>query len=315
MEQRIEIAKQYISKGNTVLYVLKICEVPSSTWYDRIDCRNGPLGPQKARGRPVPGYTVNPDGSYITDTTIIATLRSYRDRLEFKNAGGYQKLKHYLRRDYCFHVNGKKLYRLCKENKLLLPRNKKKIKSNRKICTNKTIDAPNQLWEFDIKYGYVHGENRHFYILSFIDVFNRKIVNYHVGLTCKGSDLKFTFNEALKKENISDSHGLTVRSDNGPQMTSNIFREYINTLELDHEFIPPGACNKNAHVESFNSIIESDFLQVRYFKNFQDAYKQTMEWMEFYNNERIHGSLNMMSPIDFIKKFNLNEVSIENVVA
>lgn len=89
----------------------------------------------------------------------------------------------------------------------------------------------------------------------------------------------------------------------------------MNTLEIEHEFIPAGDCNKNAHVESFNSIIDSDFLQVRYFKDFADAYKQTMEWMSFYNKERIHGSLKMMSPIDFTKKFNEGLVSIENVVA
>lgn len=200
-------------------------------------------------------------------------------------------------------------------NDLLLPRNKKKKKSNRKICTSKTITAPNQLWEFDIKYGYVHGENRHFYILSFIDVFNRKVVNHHAGLSCKAQDLKFSFNQALLKENITDNQSLTIRSDNGPQMTSHMFKKYIDTLELTHEFIPPGDCNKNAHVESFNSIIETDFLQVRHFDDFADAYKQTMEWMDFYNKDRIHGSLKMMSPIDFTKKFHLNEVNIENVVA
>ena len=127
--------------------------------------------------------------------------------------------------------------------------------------------------------------------------------------------MKLTFEEALKKEKILDISRLTVRSDNGPQMTSNMFREYVEGLKLDHEFIPPGACNKNAHIESFNSIIESDFLQVRYFKNFADAYKQTMDWMKFYNEERIHGSLKMMTPAEFTKKFYEKSVTIENVVA
>ena len=107
----------------------------------------------------------------------------------------------------------------------------------------------------------------------------------------------------MKLERITDNKSITIRSDNGPQMTSNMFKHYIETLGLDHEFIPPGQCNKNAHVESFNSIIESDLLQVRYFRDFEDAYKQTVGWMKFYNEKRIHGSLKMMSPIDFTKKF------------
>lgn len=294
--------------------VLRSCSISSSTWYERLKKVKSDKK-MHSSGRPIPGHTINHDGTYIMDATIVSVLKRYREKPEFKNAGGYQKLKYYIRRDHNFYINGKKLYRLCKENKLLLPRNKKKINKDRKICTYREITAPNQLWEFDIKYGYIHGENRHFYILSFIDVFNRKLVNYHAGLSCKAIDLKLTFNDALIKEGITNSSGLTVRSDNGPQMTSNIFRDYINTLGLDHEFIPPGDCNKNAHVESFNSIIDSDFLQVRYFKNFADAYRQTMNWMDFYNVKRIHGSLKMMSPLDFTKKFYEGQVTIENVVA
>jgi len=49
-----------------------------------------------------------------------------------------------------------------------------------------------------------------------------------------------------RKELITDNKNLTIGSDNCPQMT-------VETLELDHEFIPPEQCNKNAHVESFVS--------------------------------------------------------------
>jgi putative transposase len=118
---------------------LAISNISSSTWYDRLKDKELRAS-VKLRGRPKPGHTVNPDGTIVMDSTIISVLKDYRDQIEFKNSGGYQKLKHYLRRDYGFHINGKKLYRLCKEESLLLPRNKKKIKKNRKICTNKNVD-------------------------------------------------------------------------------------------------------------------------------------------------------------------------------
>ena len=53
-----------------------------------------------------------------------------------------------------------------------------------KVCVNRKINGPNQLWEFDIKQGVIHGENRVFYFLAFIDVFLREIVGYHIGLSC-----------------------------------------------------------------------------------------------------------------------------------
>ena len=117
----------------------------------------------------------------------------------------------------------------------------------------------------------------------------------------------------MRLQNISSNSDLVIRSDNGPQMTSNMFKKYIDDNSFEHEFIPPGDCNKNAHVESFNSIIEIEFLQVRYFENFADAYKQTVEFMEFYNNERIHGSLKMMTPNEFTIKHKNQEVEILDV--
>lgn len=313
MADRIGVAKKFVSLGHPVTFVLNVCGVARSTWYEQGIGRKTRINSNSSRGRPIPGYTMNKDGSTIIDSSIVFLLKKYRERIEFVNSGGYHKLKFYLRRDYGFFINGKKLYRLCKENNLLLPRGKKKIKFSRRICINRKITSPNQLWEFDIKYGYIHGENRFFYILSFVDVFSRKVVGYYIGRSCKAKDLKFTFIEALKSEGIKDDSGLVIRSDNGPQMTSNMFKDYTASIDLEHEFIPPKACNKNAHVESFNSIIELDFLQVRYFRDFEDAYRQTMEFMKFYNEERIHGSLKMHPPVEFIKKFCSGEVQIKTV--
>jgi len=214
---------------------------------------------------------------------------------------------HLLRRDYNFYINHKKIYRLCLENNILLPKNKKKLKYNKKISENRKITAPNMLWQFDIKSGYIHGENKHFYLLGIIDIFNKKLINYHIGYSCKASDLKFTFLEAIKllKPNLEQ---LVIRSDNGPQMTSNQFNDYVTSIGLDHEFIPVRTPNKNAFIESFFSIYEIQFLQVRYFRNLKDVYIETEEFINFYNNERLHGSLGYIPPSEFDKNFNMGLV-------
>lgn len=86
-------------------------------------------------------------------------------------------------------------------------------------------------------------------------------------------------------------------------MTCNAFRTKVVELGLQHEYIPPATPNKNAYIESFFSVYEIEFLQVRYFATFEDAYRQTMEFIKFYNTKRKHGSLKMMSPLDFKKCF------------
>lgn len=311
MGDKLALAHEYILKGHPKFLVLKFIEVSKSKYYESFTEKKGRSpGQSKAKGRPIPGYSKSVDGTIVLDSAIVKILKDYRDQMEFKNAGGYQKLYHYLKRDHSIIINPKKIYRLCKENGLLLPRNKKKIKKVRKVCYSRKIDGPNQLWEFDIKYGFILGENRFFFLLAFIDVFTREPVDYYIGKSCKAIHLKNTFENALRRKEISATDGIVIRSDNGPQMTSNLFSKYIDELKADHEFIPPGASNKNAHVESFFSIYELEFLQVRTFWSYQEAYEQTVKWIDFYKKKRIHGSLNNMSPIDFLSSYQRGESTI-----
>ena len=92
-------------------------------------------------------------------------------------AYGYKKLTHALGRNYGLVINKKKVYRLCKELDILRPQRKVKNKHPRRLARNRVITASNQLWETDLKYGYVAGEDRFFYIMSVIDVFDRSIID------------------------------------------------------------------------------------------------------------------------------------------
>lgn len=234
----------------------------------------------------------------IYDEEILPILKGYRSRIEYVNGGGSRKLSSYLSRDYDYIVNHKKVYRLCKENDLLLPKRKKikRLKSKR-IAHNRIISKPNQLWELDLKYGYIHGEGRFYFMLMIIDVFVRYIVNFYIGLSCTGKDLVLTLNRAIDEYKV-DSGQLVIRSDNGSQMTSNAFIANVERYEGEvvHELIPPSTPNKNAHIEAFNSILEIEFLQVRYFHNYSQAYAETVDFIDKYNTVRIHGSLKMKTP-------------------
>ncbi len=181
------------------------------------------------KGRPLPGFTANRDGTIVLDKTITELLKSYRNEPEFMSGGGYYKLTKYLAIEHGFYVNHKKIYRICDENGLLLFKQNRlwSKKKHKKRCIYQAVNSPNQLWQFDIKYGYVHGESKWFFVLAFIDVFSKKVTGYYIGKSCKTGDLIFTLNEALKAENITLEHQLKIRSDNGPQMSSNKFYFYL----------------------------------------------------------------------------------------
>jgi putative transposase len=126
--------------------------------------------------------------------------------------------------------------------------------------------------------------------LPSIDVFVRYVVNYHIGLSCTGRDLVLALNIAVEKHKL-DTNQLIIMSDKGSQMTSKVFIKNMGNYNNDiiHELIPPATPNKNAHVEAFNSILEIEFMQVRYFHSYSQAYDETVEFIHKYNTERIHG--------------------------
>ena len=156
--------------------------------------------------------------------------------------------------------------------------------------------------DFEGQSRYIHGEDRFFYFLAFIDVFNKKIVSYHVGKYCTGLDLQLTLKAALGSVRKEDRQRLIIRSDNGSQMSSNQFKAYVDSEDLVHQFTPVRCPDKNAYIESFFSIFEVQFLQVRYFKSLKDVHRQVGDWLLFYNQKRPHGSLKYLSPDRFTQK-------------
>lgn len=249
----------------------------------------------------------------INDNFVVDILKDYRTQIEFANGGGSRKLSCYLAIEKGIYINHKKIYRLCDENHLLLF---KRRSSNKKLfkkirCSYTDISKPNQLWQFDLKYIWIHGENRWCFFLGFIDVVSKKITGWYLGKSCKAGDLVFTLNQAIKSENIGSENKLIIRSDNGPQMSSNRFYFYLKNLEkkLSHEFIPPRSPNRNAFIEAFNSILETELLQVRYFKSFEEVYESMIKFINFYNNRRLHGSIGNLSPKMYLEKVQRGEIT------
>lgn len=289
----------FIVQRIPVNFVLRVLEIPASTWYKRANKKPSPV-PSKGPGRSRKN-TVARSGASFSDEAVKYMLQELRSRQFFDDIG-YRKLTHYLRRDYSLEINHKKVYRLYSEEKLTLPVKRKSKRRGKKICENRNPTGPNQLWQFDIKYGYIDGENRFFYLCAFIDVFTREVKEYHVGKKCTAKDILAHLELALGQPGV-DSSGLVIRSDNGSQMTSYRFKKKIESLGLEHEFTPPSTPNLNAYIESFFSIVDRELFKDRDYATYADAYESVVKFIKHYNEIRIHGALNMMTPKEFTKNY------------
>lgn len=260
---------------------------------------NQPKEPVKyvRRGRPCPGYSVTKNGNKVSDEQVKEWLLELTEGEE--NEYGYKLLAECLRRDHHLILNHKKAYRLCHELGILQKQRERRTKHPRRLPRNRVVTGPNQLWQMDIKYGYVAGCDRFFFMLSIIDIFDRAIVGYYRGPECKAIHAVQVLGKALEHRIQPGESQPTIRTDNGPQFVSALFGDMCESFGISHERIPPKTPNMNAYIESFHSIIEKNLFSQMEYMTMEAAYESIDNYIDFYNNRRMHGSLKRMSPLQF----------------
>ena len=165
-----------------------------------------------------------------------------------------------------------------------------------------------------MKYGYIQGTDEFFFQLSLIDVFDRCVIDYHLGLSCTASDACRVLENSLRTRGLGGPLP-RIRTDNGPQFIANQFEELCEELGTIHERIPVKTPNMNAHIEAFHSILGDECYSRNEFSSFMEAYGVITEYMEYYNRRRRHGSLRYMAPEVFHEAFMSNTTSVRSFVA
>jgi putative transposase len=278
--------------------VLKFAGLSKSTYYYHIFIENKVKIKPENVGRPIVGYSLSSQGVKVCDELIKEyIMEAIQDEAFFY---GYHKLTHYLRREFGLTINHKKVYRLCKELEILKKQRVIKPPVRSKISVNRIVKRSNELWEADIKYGYIIGEDKFFFVLSIIDILDRSIIDYHMGYRCTGADAASLVRRSLIKRNLFESDSKPViRTDNGPQFISHIFEESCGKINIYHERIPSRTPNKNAHIESFHRIFQDECIGVYEFESYKDAYFEVSRFMKRYNTNRLHSSLKYKTPNEF----------------
>ena len=293
--------------------MLRILEIERSTYYAHVNKSKQEPNTIHRSGRPAPGYSYTKDGKRISDEQICEWIMELLAD-KYTSVYGYRKLTKMLKRQYKLVINKKKVYRLCKKMNVLRPQKKLKIKHPKRLANNRVITGSNQLWEVDIKYGWIAGEQRFFFLMSIIDVFDRAIITYHHGLSCEAKDLVQITQEALMKRQLFDNMNKPViRSDNGSQFISHKFAEACERFGIIHERIPPKTPNKNAHIESFHAILEDECYQRYEFESYQQSFEEVSGFIHNYNHNRIHGSIYDLSPYEYMEAIKQAEVKPKTI--
>ena len=222
--------------------------------------------PQSGRPGARPSQvTMKLDGSWVGNQLVVLSIRQLLD-VEF-NALGYEYITYELKKEYL--INKKKVYRLMQEHNLLLgkvirPTGKREFVKFRRIKATKPLEY--LCW--DIKYIWVQGERRNYYLLSVIDVYSRKILDWLFQASIRQIDLINLFRR------INCSHqlkGVILRNDNGSQFIAHSVRNFLKSSEIKQEFTHVATPEENSYIEAFHSILEHDVIE----RNMLDSYYES----------------------------------------
>ena len=293
----MKLASDYSASGISLRRSTSLLGIPRSSFYSQ------PVPRLAVRGRKPSSFALRINGSgirLITNSEVVAEIQKTLS-MEFV-CYGYKKMTAHLRR-LGFIVNAKKVRRLMDEASLLNHRYSEHRPVKRVVVARVVVKAPNMVWEFDIKYVYVQGEGRNVFLLCFEDCCTREIVGFFMGHHCTGGDVSAAIARAFDERGITEIAAVKLRSDNGTQFACSRVERLLDLMHIEHERIHPQTPKEDAHIESFNSILEREVIRRFEFSSFQDARSIVERFIEFYNADRLHSAIGYMTPREVYVKW------------
>jgi transposase InsO family protein len=162
-------------------------------------------------------------------------------------------------------------------------------------------DTPDQLWVSDITYIPVY-QSEHAYLFCYLslvlDAYTEEIVGWSVGDTLETTYPLEALKQALRRVEGRENTRLVHHSDRGCQYASH---EYVSLLKrhgIRVSMTESGDPKENARAERVNNTMKNELLKGMVFHDIEEVKAAITVAVDFYNNERPHMSINMMTPVE-----------------
>ena len=159
--------------------------------------------------------------------------------------------------------------------------------------------SANQLWVSDITYItlWLNEYNYVFCYLSLIlDAYSEEIVGWSVGSTLESSYSIEALRMALTRIQEQAEVNLIHHSDRGCQYASNEYVSILKQYDIHISMTENGDPKENAQAERINNTMKNELLKGIVFHNIDEVKAKITVAVDFYNNERPHMSIDMMTP-------------------
>ncbi len=236
--------------------------------------------------------------NYQQNMPILARIQTLKAEHPF---WGYRRVWAYLRYREHLDVNKKRIYRLMKQNNLLVGRNMRLKACRTPLKAKPRANRPNQIWGVDMtKVMVVHWGWLYLHIV--LDWYTKKIVGYNLSLQSKTKDWLDTLEKAVGLQfpvGVREKDQLFIVSDNGSQPTSVGFMAACSVLEIKQIFASYNNPKGNADTERVMRTIKEDLIWPNDFQSPFELQAELDRWITDYNTDYPHSSLNYKTPCEF----------------
>lgn len=221
---------------------------------------------------------------------------------ESRNNYGTRKIKHVLS-SYGHTVSRRKICEIMKKYGLVSNYTVKHYKIHRNNVNEEAVSNVvnrqfNNRKHLDVAVSdltYVRVKNRWHYICLIIDLSNREIIGYSSGPNKDATLVLQAFSKIktpLQEINI-------FPLDRGNEFKNNSLDKLLKTFKIERSLSNKGTPYDNAVAEAGFKIVKTEFSFNRIFNNQKELSLELLDYVNWYNTIRIHGSLNYQTPMQY----------------
>jgi len=160
---------------------------------------------------------------------------------------------------------------------------------------------PNRGWQIDMT-SFVLSYMTTLYLVLVTDCYTRKIVGWTLDRRCTAGEWVSALRMGLESQGLTSKElcrGLVVRSDNGSQPCSKKFVEYLGKAGVRGQYTGYNAPDDNAYVERVIRTVKEEEVWPNLYDSLSEARAAIEDYINWYNNERIHSALGYLTPSEF----------------
>ncbi|MFN8416555.1 MAG: IS3 family transposase [Cytophagaceae bacterium] len=137
-------------------------------------------------------------------------------------------------------------------------------------------------------------------VLNVIDDYNREAICIEAASSMPSQRVTRILDELVDWKGTPTQ----IRVDNGPEFISGTFKDWCFNKGINVKYIQPGRPMQNGFIERFNRSFREEVLDAYLFEDIRQVQSLSQQWMEDYNNNRPHESLNGLTPKKYIEMNN-----------